>query len=208
MVVYEPFPTVPLNEFHPELRFEFKDIAPQMLDHYLLKTAVEMAERGNLVQRRVRIELDPGVTRYALHSPDGMRVYAILGARGGCCSGKTRRMFTPPEGSCCFEGVWYDPQEDVLHIQDCANGEMFVTIAVVPERDACELPKIFKTRYYSTLIMGTRANIMLITGQKWTNMRVGAELFNEYRRMLADDSIDVAAKSQRGVIKTQFGRVM
>lgn len=208
MVVYEPFPTVPLSDFYDELRFEFKDLMPQQLDHYLLKTAVDMAERGNLIRRRVNIELEPGVTRYALNSPDGLRVWAILGARHGCCHGRMRRVFSPPEDACCFTGLWYDPQEATLHIQDCSDGIVYVTVAVVPERDACELPKVYKTDHYNTLIMGTRAHIMLITGQKWTNMRVGAELLNEYRRMIADDSIIVSAKRQRGTVKMQFGRVM
>ncbi|MBD5584547.1 MAG: hypothetical protein HDQ88_05650 [Clostridia bacterium] len=212
MVVYEPFPTVPLSEFHDELRFEWPELPAPLFDHYLLKTAVDMAEKGALVRRWVAIELEPGVTRYLMQSPDGMRLWQILGVRqSDCsfeCSHEVRRSFVPPETCCVNDVAWFSPEDNVLHYSGCAGGTLYVSLSVVPERDACVLPRVYKDRYYSTLVMGARAHIMLITGQKWTNMRVGAELLNEYNRMLREDAVEVLTKGQRGKLKMQFGRVM
>lgn len=214
--VWEPWPLTRLEDFHPELRFEFKDLPPQLFSYYILQTAVDMAEKSNLLRRWVNIELESCVTRYALVSPDGLRLWNVMGvfrSSGSteCGVKHTRRSYGPPEGSCCCSPnvAWWDPYEQVLHYTgDCQCGVLFVNVSVVPERDACQLPKIYQERFYSTLLMGVRARIMLITGRPWTNLRVGAELMNEYERMLARDAVRVAERQQRGQIKIQFGRVM
>lgn len=83
-----------------------------------------------------------------------------------------------------------------------------MNVAVVPERDDCDLPKIYKDRFYTTLVTGARARIMLITGRPWTNLRVGGTLMEEYERMLAREAVRVAQRQQRGQVKMQFGKVM
>lgn len=216
LVVYEPFPAVSLQSFYPELRFEFKDLPMELYVYYIRRVAVDMAEKGNLLRRWVRIQLQPCVTRYALRSPDGLRMWAIMGvfrSPGGidCNVYPSRRSWGPPDGACCCEKnlAWWDDYDQVLHYTgDCRCGALFVNMAVVPERDACELPKIYFDRFHSTLLMGVRAHIMLITGRPWTNLRVGGELMREYERMLSQDAITVAERQQRGSIKMQFGRVM
>lgn len=213
-VVYEPFPTVPLDKFYPELRFEFKDLPPQLFAYYIQRTAVDMAEKANLLRRWVRIELEPGVSRYALIPPDGLTLWAIMGVfhstSCGCGVHRTPRFYGPPEGACpIHDSVWWEPQEQVLNYTGChCGGCLYVNMSVVPDRDACELPKIYMDRFFTTLLMGTRAKILLITNREWTNLKVGAELNQEYERMLTQDAIRVAEKQQRGAIKMQFGRVM
>lgn len=211
--VWEPFPLTPLDKFFPELRFEFKDLPPQLFQYYVAQVAVDMAEKANLLRRWVHIHLEPCVTRYALVSPDGLRLWTVMGIfRGnGCVVGRTRRSYGPPEGAgCCPPNMaWWDDYEKTLNYTgDCGCGCLYVNVAVVPERDACELPIVYLERFYSTMLMGVRARIMLITGRPWTNLRVGATLTEEYERMLARDAVRVAQKQQRGAIKMQFGRVM
>lgn len=215
-VVWEPFPTIRHEDFYPELRFEFKDLPPQLFQYYVMQTAVDMAEKGNIIRRWCEIELEPCVTRYALLSPDGLRVWAINGIFRSpgpidCHVRRTRRTYGPPEHACCVpENIaWYDPYDGVLHYTgDCHCGNLFVNVSVVPGRNDCQLPEIYFDRFYSTLLMGTRARIMLITSRPWTNMRVGAQLMQEYERMLAQDAVRVAERQQRGSIKIQFGKVM
>lgn len=215
-IVWEPYPTIPTIKFQEELRFEFKDLPPQLFQYYIMQTAVDMAEKGNLIRRWCQIELEPCVTRYALKSPDGMRIWAIMGIFRSpgpidCHVRETRRTYGPPSNACCVpENVaWYDPYDGVLHYEgDCACGNLFVNVSVVPERTACELPRIYYDRFYSALLVGVRARIMLITGRPWTNMRVGSQLMLEYERMLSQDAVRVAERKQRGSIKIQFGKVM
>lgn len=213
-VVYEPFPTVPLDKFYPELRFEFKDLPPQLFAYYVQRVAVDMAEKANILRRWVRIELEPCVTRYALLSPDNLTLWAIMGIfhthRCECGVHPTRRFYGPPSDACCVpDAAWWDPYEQVLHYTgDCCSGCLYVNMSVVPDRDACELPAIYRERFFTTLLMGVRAKILLITNREWTNLRVGSALQQEYEQMLARDAVRVAQRQQRGQVKIQFGKVM
>ena len=219
MVIYEPFPMIPLTDLHEELQFEYPDLPAQLFDYYLTRTATDMAERGNLIRRRVVIELESGVSRYALRSPDGMKLWAILGiwhapCNAACGMSEVRRSFVPPEGAAwcgCGDNhrtVWWDVQEQTLHVNSCSGGTLYVSIAVVPDRKACELPKVYQEEYLETLLMGTRAGIMLISGRPWTNMRLGAQMRTEYLNMVKSLSIDAMMRQQRGAIRMNFGRVM
>lgn len=221
MVIYEPFPMIPLTELHEELRFEYPDLPAQLFDYYLTRTAADMAERGNLIRRRVAIELEPGVTRYALRSPDGLRLWAILGIWHSSCGNldcdarEVRRSLSPPHNAtwcgCGDRGklVWWDVQEQVLHANmSCQGGVLYVSIAVVPDRKACELPKIYQDEYLETLLMGTRSAIMLITGRPWTNLRLGGQLRTAYLDMIQSLSVGVHTKQQRGAIQMNFGRAL
>lgn len=220
MVIYEPFPMIPLTELHEELRFEYPDLPAELFDYYLTRTAVDMAERGNLIKRRVAIELEPGVSRYALRSPDDLKLWAIMGIWHSACGNpdcgvsEVRRSFRPPSGAIwcgCGENrrlVWWDVQEQVLHVNMCCGGMLYVSIAVVPDRKACELPKVYQEEYLETLLMGTRSAIMLITGRPWTNLRLGGQLRNEYLNMIKSLSIDSLTRQQRGTIRMNFGRAL
>lgn len=218
MVVYEPFRTTQLREFYSELKFEFKNLPQQLFAHYVLATAVDMAEKGNLLRRWVHIELEPGVSRYALKSPDGMTLWAIMYILRSCgtleCGvSEVTRTYLPPESACCCpkQIAWFSPEDQVLHYCDCTCGVLHVNMAVVPKRgiyEECELPTVYFDRFYSTLLMGARARIMLISGREWTNLRLGGELLKEYERMLLQDALRVSQRQQRGAVKMQFGKVM
>lgn len=220
MVIYEPFPTVPLKVLHEELLFEYPDLPIPLFDYYLTRTAVDMAEKGNLLRRRVAIELEPGVSRYALRSPDDLKLWAIMGvwlARCGtfdCGAHKMPRSFSPPDNAVwcgCGEKrkpVWWDEQEQVLHVSSYEPGVVYAKVAVVPDRRACELPKIYQDEYLETLLLGTRSAILLITGRPWTNLRLGAQLRAEYFNALRGLTTDGLMRQQRGVIRMNFGRAL
>lgn len=216
MVVYEPFPTTPLSEFHAELRFEWKDLPAELFDYYLLRTAIEMCRKAPLVTRTVRIKLQPGVTRYAVKSPDGMEMTALTGVSqhptgSDSCLHDVRRTLVAGEDwpRLRRDKVWYDPDEQVLHACMCdCGGELRVSMGVVPGRNSCALPSQFEHELFPALIMGTRASIMLITGRPWTNLKVGSELYAEFRRMMGKLAQDAALCGQRGIVKIGFGRAL
>lgn len=211
--MWEPYPTNRLEDFYPELKFEFQNLPPQLFAYYILQTAVDMAEKGNLLRRWVHVPLEQGVTRYALLSPDGLRIWSINGIfRASCCDyHRVPRFWGMPEGAVCCrpEEAWWEPiQETLVYTGNCGCGALMVNVAVVPERDACELPKIYLDRFYTTLVTGARARIMLITDRPWTNLRVGGELMTQYEHMLAQDAVRVAQRQQRGSVKMYAGKVM
>lgn len=206
---------IPLTELHEELRFEYPDLPAQLFDYYLTRTAVDMAERGNLLRRRVIIDMEPGVSRYDLRSPDDLRLWAIMGVWRGdpCHVRELPRSFTPPKGCICLNPgrttVWWDEIEKVLNVSDmCPCGTLYVRIAVVPDRKACSLPRVFQEEYLETLLMGTRSAIMLITGRPWTNLRLGGQLRTEYQNMVKTLSVDRSMKQERGTVRMNFGRAL
>lgn len=215
-IVYDPHKTIPLSDFRDELEFEFPNLPAGLFEHYLVKTAIDMAVKANVIRRWVAIELQPCVTRYLLVPPDNLQFHAVTGIRLShhgsldCDAHVVRRSFTPPDGcECLASGVaWLTPDDQVLHFSSCQCGILYVSMSVKPERGACELPQEYQGDLYDTLLMGTRASLLLLTGRKWTNMRVGAELFNEYERMLSRKSVSVALRGQRGIAKMNFGRIM
>ena len=213
MVIYEQHRKIKLNEFYAELAFEFPNLPSQLFEYYILRTAREMAREGNLIRRVVIIEPEPCVTTYKLTSPDGMEISAVLGIRHHtCCYDRDiPRSFVPPVDSvCCSRSqAWYDDADGVIHIPDQGcHGTYFISVAVIPGREDCELPEEFLERFHTTLMMGTKGSIMMITGRPWTNLRVGASCLNEYAQMLKSDSVEVATHKMRGMIKASYPRAL
>lgn len=215
-IQFDPHKTVPLSNFHEELWFEFQNLPTQLFDYYLLKTAREMAESAPLVLRTLTISLVPNITRYYLDPPDNTELNQLLGVRHvptgnlECGSHDVRRFINPPEHLGCFTyGAWYDHPTKclTLHLPNCA-GKCVVSMSIKPSRDACELPAEYFDEYLPVLVMGTRASLMMITGRPWTNLRVGGELYTEYRNLTRELGVQHMRKKQAGSVKLHTGRVM
>ncbi len=213
MVVYEQHRKIKLNDFYAELAFEFPNLPSQLFEYYILRTARDMAREGNLIRRVIIIEPEPCVTTYKLTSPDGMEVCGILGIRHhACCFDKdVPRSFVPPTDSvCCSRSeAWYDDANEVLHISDQGcHGVYFVSVAVCPGEHDCELPAEFKEKFLTTLMMGTKGSILMITGRPWTNLRVGASCLQSYSEMLKSNSVETATHKMRGAVKIGFPKAL
>ena len=214
MVVYEPFKTKPLSEFHAELAFEFPNLPDQLFDYYLIKVARDMARRGNIIRRRAIIHTQPGVTRYRLVSPDECEPLNILSLkRTTCCAPRLDipRTFVAPDGAipCTRSIAWYDEHEQALNVElGCNGGDIYVEMSVTPSSSPCDLPEEYYEKFLPTLTMGAKAAIMLIPGRPWTNAQLGAGLQNEYLKAVGSDAVDTMTHRMRGGIKMRFGRVL
>lgn len=218
MVIYEPFKTLPLNEFRHELEFEFPKLPHQLFDYYIVRVAREMARRGNLLRRRVVLKTDYCVTRYFLDSPESdYDLVGILNIRRiddcSCCdfNEDIPRTFVPPAGalSCGRDIAHYDDQEKVLHIAPThCCGAYFITMSVAPKDGACVLPAILFDDWLDVLVMGVKGKILMIAGRPWTNLRAGREYWNEFLHMVDAAAVETATHKQRGAVRMQFGKVM
>lgn len=215
-VEFDPHKTVPLAKFHEELWFEFQNCPTPLFDYYLLRVAREMASNAPLVRRKLKIGIEPAVTRYLLESPDGLELNALLDLRHvetgniECGSRKVPRFLNPPEHLDCFtHGAWYEPKEHVLtlHLPNC-GGYCLAVMSVKPARDACELPEEFYNSYLTTLLTGTKAQILQITGRPWTNLRLGGDLYEAYRQSVAEYGVKELRNKQNGVVRMRAGKVM
>ena len=214
-MTFEPFKTVPLEKFLPELRFEFTDLPDALFKYALIRAARTMAQEGNLIRRRAVIYTKPGVTRYALRSPDGLEIHAILGAKASSCCTTDKRLkrhFEPPMGVhyiCNKDSVWYDEHEEVLHIDlGCHYQEVYVTLSVVPPDDACELPAIYFDEYVDMLLEGAKARILRQNNKPWTNLQLANAYEKNFTESIAFAAMETHAHKMRGSVKMNFGRVM
>lgn len=216
VILEDPHKTVPLDKFHEELWFEFQNCPTQLFDYYLLRTAREMASKGPLVRRKLKVQLRPLVTRYHVDVPDDLDLNGILDIRHvetgniECGSKKVKRFLNPPEHLDCFtHGAWYEPKEHVLtiHLPNC-GGYCLVVMSALPSRTACALPVEFYDTYLTALLMGTKAQILLITGRPWTNLRLGGELYATYREAIAEYGVKELRNKQHGIVRMRSGPVM
>lgn len=213
---WENLPRVKLNVFFPELRFEFQDLPPQMYVYYLQQTAIDMAEKGNLLRYWEEVPLEKGVTRYTLHPPVDTRVWLVMGIfhspRPGVppficpnmpplvCDDDVTDVL--PEGAFfCHKNIaWYDPYTKSLHYNDACNqpGErLFVNVSLTLEDGLCQLPQLYKDRFHEMLLLGTRARIRLIPRKEWTDLKLGSELMEQYKFLLGREAKWVAQRRQR-----------
>ena len=212
-VVFEPFRTVPLDKFLPELQFEFEKLPDALFKWALIRAARDMAKTGNLIRRRAVIRTQCGVTRYALRSPDGLEVCGILGIRGiACCDEHVVvRSFDPPTGArvCGRERAWYDEQDGVLHFHSpYFPGEYYVTLAVCPADDACELPAILYDDHIDVLMAGARARILRMANKPWTNFQLADAYERHFHEGVADAAVETHTHLMRGGIRMNFGRAL
>lgn len=216
VVQFDPHKTVPLTKFTEELAFEFPTIPQELFEHYILRTARDMAEQAQLIRRRLVIHLQPCVTRYYLAVPDGLELKSLMSLRhvptGNMENGSKEipRFTSAPERMTAFtRASWLDVYEKVLTIiMPQEGGDCVAVLSALPARDACELPSEFYDTYYPTLLMGTKAQLLMLTSRPWTNVRMGGELHNEYRRQVADLGVVALRNKQAGIIKMNHGRVL
>lgn len=212
-VLYEPFKTVPLSKFHPELQFEFPDLPEQLFDFALIRAARTIAKDGKVLQRRCVIHPQPNVCRYALRSPDGLELVAVLSIRHDtpCRTHYVRQSFVAPESSVCCDRhrAWYDDLEECLHIQTpYLNSIYYVTIAVTPPDAVCDLPAIYYDEYLDLLLLGAKARILRMNNKPWTNLQLAVAYDRSFAEGIQTAAVDTLVHSQTGFIKMQFGRIL
>lgn len=214
-ILYEPFRVRPLSDFRAELNFEFPELPDPLWDYFLVKTAIDMAKRGNFVRRRIAIKAQNGVTSYLLKSPDGLDICALLSVRlaqPGCCGTQViPRSFEPPDGAiaCCRDTAWLDPQDSILHVSAGHNcGMFYVTVAVAPPMGACELPDVYYSELLAPLLYGTKGSVLMLSGKSWTNMQLGKAYMDEYMKQTGAAAQEFLTRKQRGIIRMNFGKVL
>lgn len=214
-ILFEPHKTVALSKFHPELRFEFPDLPEALFNFALLRAARTLATDGKVIRRRVTVYPYPNVETYKLQSHDGMEICAILGIRALMADNSTRwipRTFDTPDTlcECSRDMAWYDDMAEELHIrQKCGcRGVYFVSTAVRPADDACELPAEFYSEHLDLLLLGAKSRILRMNNKPWTNLQLATLYEKGFYDGIATAAVDAHTHLQNGKIKMQFGRII
>ena len=213
-ILYEPFKTVPISKFRPELKFEFIDLPDQLFDYALIKAARTLAKDGSLIRRRIVIHPVPNAETYKLTSPDGLEICAILGIwYDSCCSeGRVSRGYQPPANAqvCPRNYAWYDDITDELHILNscAANRVYYITVSVCPADDACEFPSVLYDEYFDLLLLGAKSRILRMNNKPWTNLQLSVMYEKQFTEGIASASVEAHTKKQRGMIKMHWGKIL
>lgn len=216
---WENLPRVKLNEFYPELRYEFRNLPPQVYSYYLVQTAIDMAEKGNLLRYWEEIPLKKDIVRYSLTPPVDTLIWNVMGIFHSPRPDILRPSDCPappveqapfddeisdllPNGTFfCHKNIaWYDPYTKALHYnaaQHMPGDSLYVNASLTMPTDICALPQLYKDRFREMLMLGTKARLKLILDKEWTNLEVGAKLMEQYRVLLTTEGKWVAQRRQR-----------
>lgn len=213
-ILYEPFKTVPLHQFRVELKFEFPDLPEALFDYAIIRAARTIAKDGNVIRRRIIVRPYPNAENYKLVSPDGLEVCSVLGIwYDSCCfEGPVRRSFVPPARACVCprEYAWYDDIDDELHITGrCGSqGVYYILVSVCPPDTACDLPAIYYDDFDDLLLLGAKSRILRMHKKPWSNLQLAAMYEKGFTEGIAAAAVEALTKKQRGVIKTQWGKIL
>lgn len=212
-------PRVSLKEFFPELRYEFQNLPPEVYSYYLIQTAIDMAEKGNLLRYWEEIPLKKDVVRYSLTPPTDTKIWNVMGIfhsprpdippPSDCPAPPV--VFDPPDDEIsdmlpngaffCHKNIaWYDPYTASLHYNTAhykSGDSLYVNASLTMPDTICSLPQLYKDRFHQILMIGTEARLKLILDRKWTNLEVGAKLMEQYRVLLTTEAKWVAQRRQR-----------
>lgn len=122
------------------------------------------------------------------------------------------RAFVAPASAvvCDRRIAWYDDIEGELHIRNagCWPTVFYISLAVCPPDDTCELPEAYYSQYSDLLIMGAKALILRMNNKPWTNIQLAAVYDKSFTEGCARATVDAHTHLQRGHIKMGFGRII
>jgi len=215
MIVYDPFETVPLSNFTPEVIVATGDIPSDMAESYIRQAVIDFAHRSQVVRRKLWVDLQACVGDYLIEPPKCEQIVSIQRICGGdgCLS------FTPIADEpccaylpCCGGGVvWFVPPYtiniDPTPVNDVCRA-LFVDASVAPSRDACEVDRIYYDRFHEAIINGALYRLFLIKGTAWYDPNVALAYKGLYDTSVAAGGVERLMGFQRGRIKLHGARIV
>lgn len=79
---------------------------------------------------------------------------------------------------------------------------LILTLALQPNQRATGLPRWIATQYLYGLVAGALANLMLMPGQAWTDMTLGAAKLTEFNTAISDARNDMVSALGRAPVRS------
>lgn len=211
-VVFEAYPKVPLQEFVPELAFEFTEMPEDGLPFFVLRAISRIARDGNILRRTATIRTQSCVESYILDPPDCMDIVAIMGVRlvrsPGCCSGPVRRLTFEPCHIDCGTMSWFE-EPNIIHFSPAKCNNVFsVNMSVTPTRHTCEVDKKLLTDYYDLVMYGTKSYLYSMADKPWSSVTRAQEYEQRFLLGIRDASVQTMLGGQRGALKAKHMRIL
>lgn len=203
-IVYDPYATVPLSDFIPELVFEIPELPEEMAMYHVRKAVIEFARRSLVLRRKVDIHTYNCVDNYILEAPDCSEVLAIhniCNVTGTCCGKPVRLTHAPCGLPSCGVSVWRE-EPNIVWISPGRDGACYrVEISVAPTRDVCEVDKILYDKYFENILVGAKMYLYGIARRPWSSQDLANAARLEFDRKIATAMLDTALGGQVGAIR-------
>lgn len=209
-VVFELTPKVPVDDFLPELMFEFPDVPHDAMVSYVLRSIDRLCEKANVLRRTAIVRTQRCVKNYLIEPPDCMDVIAIMAVDEGKRSThpfvKLRRMFKAPN-TYLVDAVTVERNE-LIFTRPLDNAEYIVTLSVKPRFDACEVDAVLKERFYDVVQAGVKSALCAMAGKNWSNNSHAEYWEKRFLTGAASAAVDTLSNHQRGVINAARPRIL
>lgn len=199
-VVFDAYPKVSLQEFIPELAFEFTEMPEEAFPHYLLKAIDRFARNSNALRRTVHICTQNCVNRYLIDPPDCMQIVALLDICGDTCGAHPVRLTSAvPCLRGCASSVWFERPNIIGFSQP--GGSYQITLSVTPTRQSCEVDEILLTDFAETILDGTRHYLYGMTGKPWSSVQRSQESEMRFIQGIRQAAVETLTGGQRGTFR-------
>lgn len=209
-VDYESYPKVPVSMFYPELDLEFEKLPQDSFGHFILKAINRLCRDANILRRKVDICTQDCVQNYLVEPEDCMDVVAVMGICniwGNMC-GKIHRINHEPCRLSCGSTTWFE-FPNTIHIQGAKCGNLYrVEVSVTPRYDACEVDSILLSNFHDVVLAGAKSYIYGITGKSWSSVARAQENMAAFKIGISKAAVETMTGGQRGVFKTNRGRII
>ncbi|MBQ3569532.1 MAG: hypothetical protein IJA20_02540 [Methanocorpusculum sp.] len=208
-IVYEAYPKVSVQEFIPELSFEFTDMPENAFAHFILKAINNIARRGNVLRRTATIHTQDCVDNYRLEPQDCMDIVAVMGIckRDNCGCSPITRLTGQPCCLPCGSFSWFE-KPNIIHISDARCGNCYdVKFSVAPTYDACEVDEILLTQYYDLVMDGVRADLYGMGNKPWSSLQRLEYHKQQFDKGIRKAAIETLTGGQRGALKARRPRM-
>lgn len=188
---------------HPYCAPELPGVPAPMLDAYINRAWFDLAKHSLCWSEWQDITLQAGVATYELDTPeDGdARVHAVLFAQQGANvltargievqliydAAQAERKGTP-------NGYRLEQNKDFVvyptpQAEDIAL-PIKVLVAFVPVLSATTIPDQFAEKYLDTLVAGTKAKLMAMVGQPWSNPQAAVYWNGQFGSGITDATVE------------------
>lgn len=206
MIIVNPYETVSLDGFLPELQLEIPELPDDILMNYVRNAAIEFAKRTGVIIRDIEIMLEPCVENYLMETLDCMVINKVLNV---CRKGHP--VVRVPTGRCakvnCGGGMvmwWEEPNLAYFTPAPSVEEYVTVTVSVIPSDDACEVDSILLSTYREDILHGARSRLYAIPRRPWSDGGMALRSSQLFEKGIAKANTRRVLGRQSGFLRNGF----
>lgn len=202
---------VSLQEFLPELEFEYTDAPQDLLSAMVLRAIQRLCLGANVLRRTTRVHLHPPATHYKLKPIDDTKLIAVMAIcveQGLCCCTRQLIRVNGPTCSCsCCGQQFAHVDGDELVVERPQPCEVLrVELSVQPGLDACEVDRVLLDEHYQTIVTGVRAIMCAMVDKPWSSWERSRQAETLFRQGIAEAAVWTLTGRQRGAFRASIPR--